>query len=192
MNLLWLDLETTGLDPHKDRILECAFALARLDAPFDLGPMHQAVFHLAPPEWHGLHPVVREMHAKNGLLEECAATGTLLSAMEDVLVPLLDALTPEYDEQGKRLLPVLAGSSIHFDHAFIRVHMPLLSERLSHRHYDVSAVKLFCQSLGMPRFPKAEAHRAEADIRESVAHAKACREWLCENARRIERGKHGR
>ncbi len=73
---------------------------------------------------------------------------------------------------------MLAGSSIHFDHAFLAVHMPRFAARLSHRHYDVSAIKLFCQSLGADKFPKAEAHRAKDDIAESIAHAKACAEWL--------------
>jgi len=67
---------------------------------------------------------------------------------------------------------------VHFDHGFLRVHMPKLAARFSHRHYDVSAVKLFCQSLGMPKPPKAEAHRAAADVRESIEHAKACADWL--------------
>ena len=56
--------------------------------------------------------------------------------------------------------------------------MPTLDKRLSYRHYDVSAVKLFCQSLGMPKLPKAEAHRAKDDILESIAHAKKCADWL--------------
>ena len=58
------------------------------------------------------------------------------------------------------------------------MHMPRLAARFSHRHYDVSAVKLFCRSLGMPKPPKAEAHRATADVLESIAHARLCAEWL--------------
>jgi oligoribonuclease (3'-5' exoribonuclease) len=72
----------------------------------------------------------------------------------------------------------LAGSSVHFDHGFIKHWWPQLASRFSHRHYDVSAVKLFCESLGMPRLPKAEAHRAREDILESIAHARECVRWL--------------
>ncbi len=56
--------------------------------------------------------------------------------------------------------------------------MPTLAERFSHRYYDVSAVKLFCRSLGMPKPQPAEAHRAMADIQESIAHARQCARWL--------------
>ena len=73
---------------------------------------------------------------------------------------------------------LLAGSSIHFDLGFLRVHMPKLAAKFSHRLFDVSAIKLFCESLGMPKLPKAEAHRAMVDVEESFAHYKACADWV--------------
>ena len=75
--------------------------------------------------------------------------------------------------------PTLAGRTVHFDLGFIRHHMPRLAARLSHRVYDVSAICLFCESLGMPRLKKGEAHRASEDVLESVEHARRCAEWLC-------------
>jgi oligoribonuclease len=178
MRLIYLDLETTGLDPVKGKILEVAAAVADLSAPFDLGAFLTRVLPLAESEYGLMDDYVRNMHTKNGLLVECVQSTAKLADVEQELLDLLP--TPGTYEREDT--PTLAGSSIHFDHAWLKVHMPTFAKRVSHRHYDVSAVKLFCRSLGMTKPPVAEAHRAEPDVRESVAHAKLCAQWL-----RVER-----
>jgi oligoribonuclease len=172
MKLYWLDLETTGLDPSVGLLLELAIAEADLERPFDIGPIYNAVFRFT--DRHALsvsNPYVFDMHVKNGLLDECAKSLTTVLDAEDHLLNFV----PEVSGDDK---PTLAGSTVHFDHGFLRAHMPRLAARFSHRHYDVSAVKLFCRSLGMEKVPKAEAHRAADDIRESIEHAKLCVRWL--------------
>jgi oligoribonuclease len=77
--------------------------------------------------------------------------------------------------------PIIAGSSIHFDRRFMAKYMPELDARFSHQHYDVSSMKLFAESQGMSKFKKAEAHRAVADIDESIRHLVEVRKWLKEN-----------
>ena len=178
MRLYWLDLETTGLDPNADNILEIAVAVSVLERPFEATDAMSVV--LRYPSANGskgvpsLHPVVEEMHTKNGLLAECRRSLLGIADVEESLLSIVPETTDRED------MPTLAGSSVHFDHAFLRAKMPRLAARFSHRHYDVSAVKLFCQSLGMGKLPKAEAHRAAADIRESIAHAEQCAEWLAD------------
>jgi oligoribonuclease len=190
VKLLWLDLETTGLDPARGKILEVAAAVADLSAPFDLGPMYWRVLPLGTWEHAPLmDDYVRSMHTKSGLLGECERAGGSTVALAEAAHPRraalaecdLLAMLPEPGSYEREDTPTLAGSSVHFDHGWLRVHMPTLAARLSHRHYDVSAVKLFCQSLGMPKLPRAEAHRAQADVRESVAHAQVCAKWLLAN-----------
>jgi oligoribonuclease len=171
--LIWLDLETTGLDPGKCVMLECAAMEADLSDPFNAKLIHQSVLWFHPDVVKTQDKFIIDMHTKNGLWKDCANEELALDAFEvqDELLKFI----PTIEDKDER--PILAGSSIHFDHSFIKVWMPKLDKRLSHRHYDVSALKLECQSMGMPKFPKGEAHRAHADILESIAHAKACREW---------------
>jgi oligoribonuclease len=169
-NLLWLDLETTGLEPMHDRILEVGFVLAPFDQPFKLGGVVRSI--VIHDTGIGLSAFIREMHGKNGLLLECATSRfSLLQAEEELLL-----FVPEIEDKDEKV--ILAGASVHFDLGFLRVHMPRVAARLSHRLYDTSAIKLFCQSLGMPKFAKAEAHRAKDDILECATHGQACADWL--------------
>jgi oligoribonuclease len=171
MRFLWLDVETTGLDPAEDSLLELAFAEADLLDPFSVGVIDSHVFRFVATA--KLNTFARDMHTKNGLLEECGrSTAVTVREVEDMLLQRV----PEVASRDDRT--TLAGSSVHFDLSFVRVHMPRLAARLSYRVYDVSAVKLFCESLGMPRLPKAEAHRAADDVRESIMHGRKCERWL--------------
>jgi oligoribonuclease len=179
MKLVWLDLETEGLTASSCAILEIAVSIADLAAPFDAVPAYHAVLQMDPITIRALqasNPYVHEMHTKSGLFAACAASRVYLPEVKRALMGIIPVVE-DRDE-----MPTLAGSSVHFDHGFLRHWMPQLSERLSHRHYDVSAVKLFCQSLGMPKPPKAEAHRAKDDVLESIRHAEECASWLASGA----------
>lgn len=166
------DLETSGLDPRKDQILEVAACVADLESPFDGHTFYQAV--LKMPHLGDVHPVVQEMHMKNGLWNECAKSIETIEEVEEVLIEM-SGRTPASDRDNQT---TLAGSCVSFDLAFLQRWMPTLAKYLHYRVYDVSSIMLFCRSLGMPRLPKAEAHRAMADVRESMTNAKACVEWL--------------
>lgn len=174
MKLIWLDLETSGLNPQKHSILEVAFATSELESPFDIweSGLSSMVLH------HDLHlsrsvdDVVRKMHTENGLWEECRASNSNVEDAQEALlkvVPVVDG----WDDR-----PRLAGD-VHFDLGFILEDMPLLAKRLHYAVYDVSVVKFFCRSLGMPKLPKGEErHRAGGDVLRSIEDAKACAEWL--------------
>lgn len=177
MKLWWCDVETMGLIPGVDDLLEVAVATADLDHPFAINHVYHAVLELSDRgRMHkslcGHDDFVIAMHTKNGLFDECTAKGKRKTR---VIEDLLDLIPDIGDSTDK---PVLAGASVHFDHGFLKALSPEVGARFSHRHYDVSAVKLFAQSLGMPKLPKAEAHRAIEDIDESVAHARAVAAWF--------------
>jgi oligoribonuclease len=177
MKLLWVDCETNGLDPYKHSVLEVAAGIADLSDPFNVEKLCDGAIWVHPDVATGFDKFIIDMHTKNGLLDACTDEDVAfdLFELEDVLLKHV----PDVVDKDEKT--VLAGSTVHFDLGFIRVHMPRLAKRLSHRCYDVSALKLFCQSLGMPKFRKAEAHRAWADVLESVEHGKECSKWLKEN-----------
>lgn len=163
--LLWVDLETTGLDPFHDDILEIAVVESEFSDPF--GPWEFIIdtpVKLTPRE---LVPYIQAMHTANGLLADCMANGETVTRAEDVILARMSPGTP-----------LIAGSSVHFDLAFLRVHMPRLAARLHYRTYDVRSIELFCQSLGMPELEKGDAHRAMADVEASIERGAICAAWV--------------
>lgn len=159
--LLWLDLETTGLDHATCGIIEVAWAITPLlDIPRELD-VKTMVVRPGDVVWErGAH----EMHLASGLAAAAIRSPHMLyEAWNDIL----EALGPK----DSAITTYLAGSSIHFDRGFIRKRMWLIEERLHHRMLDVSAVVLARRAQGWqsPPSPDPKPHRAEADIRASHA-----------------------
>ena len=177
--LIWLDLETTGLDPIRHTILECAAFKANFSAPFNLGePNVRWIKRLQ--DWTNVSEHVVGMHQKSGLIGDCVAApvgDSTTAKLEKTLVETFGQFIHP-DEQDKL---VLAGSSVHFDLGFLREHCPKFAAMLSHRVFDVSALRLACYSLGMPEDPKSyPVHRAVEDVLASRDLGQRCVAWLRE------------
>lgn len=193
---LWLDLETTGLDPAEEAVLECAYVitdkdLIELAAGERVFYMHRRAFETDRygniPE---IDPYVLKMHTENGLWEEAAASAhgyAAHGALEEFLLAAIgtvewDGNEPADKADAKRL-PILAGSTIKFDHSFLRVDAPRFAndEVIHYRQLDITATILLAKTVGVT-FAKAEAHRAMADVRESLENARRCRRLLAVGA----------
>jgi oligoribonuclease len=173
--LVWMDLEMTGLDPERERIIELAVLIT--DANLELvaeGPelvIHQPDEVLAAmDEWNTKH------HTASGLVERVrASTVTEAEAEAAVLAFIAAHCTPKER-------PPLAGNSIHQDRRFIHRYLPALDARLHYRMVDVSTIK----ELGRRWYPaiydrrpaKNESHRALDDIRESIAELRFYRDEM--------------
>lgn len=162
--LVWLDLEMTGLDPDRDRILEIAVivtdgVLSRVLEGPDFA-IHQPDSILA-----GMDAWNRKHHTESGLVERVARSEHDAPAAEARILEFLR----ERLEPG---LAPLAGNSVHQDRAFLRRWMPRLHEFLHYRNVDVSTLKELARRWAPEVLaeapPKAGAHRALDDIRESI------------------------
>lgn len=170
--IVFLDIETTGLSPRNDLILEVAGAA--VDATLTPVAGFASVIHRP----HGdtiarCDDFVKQMHTGNGLFRECDAADPQergLVAVTDALVAWLDALTPHTPG---RPAHTLAGDSVHFDRSFLQESMPRVADRFSHRLLDVSAFRVAREVLGLPGFDAGPvAHRAQADVMASIAKAR--------------------
>src|SRR5512139_1089770 len=163
--LVWLDMEMTGLDPDRERIIEVATILT--DGQLNeiaIGPelvIHQADEILAAmDEWNKTH------HGASGLVERVKTSTVTDAEAEEQTIAFINAHVSAKERT------VLAGNSIHQDRRFIRRYMPALEKRLHYRMVDVSTIK----ELGRRWFPqqiakvpqKKDTHRALDDIRESI------------------------
>jgi len=162
--LLWIDLEMTGLDPIKDRILEVA-AIAT-DMQLNSIATYEAVIkvddnlmkdRMVGPFW--------EQNAKTrAALQAQNANGQPVQQVEK---ELLDFINQYF---GK--IVYLAGNSIHQDRKFIDREMPELAKKLHYRMLDVSAWKIYFEHAKRKKFTKPEVHRALDDINGSIEELK--------------------
>jgi len=162
---VWIDCEMTGLDLGKDKLIEVA-ALVTDPQLNVLGEGIDLVIHADDAALDAMPQVVREMHAKSGLTDEVRrSTVTMAEAEQAVL-----AYVKEFVANPSRA--PLCGNSIATDRGFLARDMPTLDSYLHYRMIDVSSIKELCRRwyprvyFGQPA--KGLAHRALADIRESI------------------------
>lgn len=174
-HLVWIDCEMTGLDLGKDALIEIAALVTGPDLTV-LGDGVDVVVRADDAALDGMPDVVREMHARSGLTDEVRRSTVSLAEAEDAVLEYVRQYVPE-----PRTAP-LCGNSIATDRGFLARDMPRLDAHLHYRMIDVSSIKELCRRwyprvyFGQPT--KGLAHRALADVRESIRELEYYRRTL--------------
>ncbi len=162
-NLIWIDLETTGLSVGSRVILEIASLVTDKDL-YILGEGPVLVIHHPDEDLSRIDPWSRRQHEGSGLLDASRSSNTSLSDAEQQTLRFVRKHVPCGASP-------LCGSSISLDRRFLMRYMPELNAHLSHRNLDVSTVA----ELAARWYPDAAAkldrgvrHRAAADIHDSI------------------------
>lgn len=172
-HLLWVDLETTGLSPRADDIVEWAHILTTAEPPYEVLDSFESVVRPDDGWATRMVPRVVQMHSRSGLLGEIP---------NGISIETLDAaVVARIGQHGRVGEFTLAGSGVsHFDHEFIKVHMPGVAAFLRYATLDVGVIR---RALGFAGREDLEAagttyegdshddkpHRSMADITDHLA-----------------------
>ncbi len=164
-HLVWIDCEMTGLDIVKDKLIEIAVVVTDSELNV-LDPGLDLIISAEDADLDGMNEVVVEMHRKSGLTDAVRASTLTVAEAEQRVLAYIKQWVPE-----RRTAP-LCGNSIGTDRGFLARDMPELDDHLHYRMVDVSSLKELARRW-FPRVyfaqpPKGLAHRALADIVESI------------------------
>ncbi|MDO8179139.1 MAG: oligoribonuclease [Undibacterium sp.] len=171
MNLVWVDMEMTGLDPETDRIIEVAVVVTDMQLNvLAEGPVF--AIHQSDETLNKMDAWNKGTHGRSGLIERVKASTVTEEDAEKALVDFLKHFVPA----GKS---PMCGNTICQDRRFMVRGMPKLEAFFHYRNLDVSTLKELCRRWRpelLAGFKKHQKHTALADIIESVEELKYYRE----------------
>lgn len=171
-NLVWIDLEMTGLDPSTDVVLQAALVITS----GQLEPLDELAVDVGQPEeaLARMSPFVREMHTRTGLIERVRRSTLDVQQAERLMLARISVWCPSP--------ATLCGNSIWNDRRFIARYMPDLDRYLHYRIVDVSSFKVLAGrwygEAAVFAKPTAGAHDAVVDVKYSIAELQHYRETL--------------
>ncbi len=171
--LVWIDMEMTGLDPERDRIIEIATIIT--DTHLNVvaeGPV--IAVHQSDAVLDGMDEWNTKTHAETGLVERVRTSGHDEREAERETLKFIKTHVP------KNRSP-LCGNSICQDRRFLARYMPELESWLHYRNLDVSTLKELARRWAPKIYEgvvKQNTHRALDDIRESIDELRHYREYL--------------
>ena len=166
-NLVWIDMEMTGLQPDSDRVIEIAMLVT--DPQLNVlatGPV--LVVHQPDSVLDAMDSWNKSTHAKSGLIEKVRASTLTEADAERQAVAFLSAHVPASASP-------MCGNSICQDRRFLARWMPRLESYFHYRNLDVSTLKELCRRWKpelAKGFTKEGKHEALADILESIEELK--------------------
>jgi oligoribonuclease len=170
-NLLWIDMEMSGLNPEGDRVLEVAIVIT----DSQLNTVAEApvkVVHQADDVLDRMDSWNKSMHKKTGLIDKVKASAQSEAEVEHELIAFLSQYIPANTSP-------MCGNSICQDRRFLARHMPKLEAFFHYRNLDVSTLKELAKRWKpgiMGGLSKQGKHEALADIYDSIEELKYYRE----------------
>lgn len=169
--LIWVDMEMSGLDPEKERILEVAIIVtdAHLNT-ITTAPVW--VVHQDDPLLDAMDAWNKGTHGRSGLIDKVKASIQDEASVEAECIAFLK----KYIKAG---IAPMCGNTIGQDRRFMAKYMPKLEAYFHYRNIDVSTLKELCKRWHpelVKGFAKNQAHTALADIQESIEELKYYRE----------------
>jgi oligoribonuclease len=170
-NLVWIDMEMTGLDPDSDRIIEVAAVVT--DANLNVlaeGPV--IAVHQSDATLDKMDAWNKGTHGRSGLIDRVKASTVDEAQAEEQLIAFLKQWVPANKSP-------MCGNSICQDRRFMARGMPKLEAFFHYRNLDVSTLKELCRRWKpelASGFKKAQKHTALADIIESIEELRYYRE----------------
>src|SRR5476649_1541627 len=170
-NLVWLDMEMTGLEPDTDRIIEVAFVVTDMHLNILAeGPVF--AIHQSDETLNKMDAWNKGTHGRSGLIEKVKASTVTEAQAEAELIAFLKRYVPN----GKS---PMCGNTICQDRRFMARGMPKLEAFFHYRNLDVSTLKELCRRWKpelASGFKKHQKHTALADIIESIEELRYYRE----------------
>lgn len=186
-NLIWIDLEMTGLDTTSDTIIEIATIITDCDLN-ELAEGPVLAIGQSKETMDSMDDWNTRQHAKSGLTERVLASKVSLAEAERATIEFLEKWV------GTGLSP-MCGNSICQDRRFLAREMPQLEGYFHYRHLDVSTLKVVAQRWApdvAAGFTKDSAHLALSDIRDSIAELTWYRDKLLDQSVMAESRYHAR
>jgi oligoribonuclease len=170
-NLIWIDLEMTGLDPNSDLIIEIATIVTDKNLNIlDEGP--SIVVHQADGVMNNMDEWCTNQHGKSGLTDRVHNSVISEETAENLTLAFLKQYVPE------RKSPI-CGNSICQDRRFLARYMPRLEDYFHYRNLDVSTLKELTHRWAPEKkmvYTKESSHLAMEDIKDSIDELKHYRE----------------
>ncbi|BBO99986.1 oligoribonuclease [Sulfuriferula nivalis] len=170
-NLIWIDMEMSGLQPDSDRILEVALVIT--DSQLNtIAEAPVLVVHQSDAVLDGMDSWNKGTHGKSGLIDKVKASTLDEASVEAEMIAFLQLHVPN------RISP-MCGNSICQDRRFLARYMPKLEDYFHYRNLDVSTLKELAKRWkpdAVKNFTKNSKHEALSDIYDSIAEMQHYRE----------------
>lgn len=169
-NLIWIDLEMTGLDTFNDHIIEIATIMT--DSELNILAEGPAIaVHTPDAILNGMDEWNTKQHGRSGLTKRVRESEYSLADAERMTLEFVRKYVPAKESP-------MCGNSICQDRRFLARQMPELEAYFHYRNLDVSSIKIVANlwAKNLEQFKKESAHLAMADIRDSINELKFYRE----------------